>query len=77
MAPGDGPNEMEGRVGPPAGEQRVTTGFLGPEKGYCSPGSLHQPSQPEAWVHGTCLRMFASLGTAVTCRVTGEIGDAL
>lgn len=53
---------MEGRVGPPAGEQRVTTGFLGPEKGYCSPGSLHQPSQPEAWVHGTCLRMFCFLG---------------
>ena len=40
----DGPDEMSGRVGSPAGKQRVTAGFICPEKRYCGPGSLRQSS---------------------------------
>lgn len=56
-----GPDEMEMVVRSSTRKQRVTTGFLYPEKGYCSSGSPIR-TQPEPSVHGTCLHMFCFLG---------------
>lgn len=55
--------------GTPAGEHRVTAGWLCPEKGYYSLSSLPL-TQPGHSAHGTCLRMFCFLGNGtLTYRV--------